>query len=97
MGSWIERREQWIPHSKRRERRIITKQPETQIVSIADSKKINYNNSYAKGVIFILPKCPVCGNKKIRCYGTEGDTRYYKCKCGAKFKAFERNNINEAQ
>lgn len=88
MSSWIRREGRWLTHNKRQERTTaIINQPS---VSVDDNKKINYNNSYAKGVIFVLPKCPVCGNKKIKCYATKGDTRYYKCKCGAKFKAFER-------
>jgi hypothetical protein len=73
----------------------ITQLEKEQEQPIDKNKKINYNNAYAKGVIFILPKCPICGNKKIKCYGTEGDTRYYKCKCGARFKAFERDIANE--
>lgn len=41
-------------------------------------------------VIFIKPKCPKCGNKNLRCYGIDKNIRYFKCKCGHKFKAIEK-------
>jgi len=47
-----------------------------------------------EGVIFIRAKCPKCGNKeKLICYRSEGGLRYYKCSCGEKFKAVEKDFV----
>lgn len=58
----------------------------------AEEKPIKKTKKLSEGVVFVLPKCPDCGNKKLRCYGSEDGIRYYKCKCGAKFKAIEQEN-----
>lgn len=47
--------------------------------------------NFAEAVIFIRPRCPKCQNKKVSCYGASGNIRYYKCPCGAKFKAIEKD------
>lgn len=44
------------------------------------------------GVIYIPLKCPKCGSKKIKCYGTHAPIRYHYCKaCGHNFKSIEEN------
>lgn len=52
----------------------------------ANTPKTNFSN----GVIFIRPKCPICGSKNVRCYKTDDTIRYYRCGCGNKFKAYEK-------
>jgi predicted RNA-binding Zn-ribbon protein involved in translation (DUF1610 family) len=41
-------------------------------------------------ITFVRPKCPKCGNKNLRCNGVKDNIRYFKCKCGYKFKAIEK-------
>lgn len=45
--------------------------------------------SSTKPVIrIIVPVCPDCGSRHVRCYSTVKDAlRYYRCECGAEFKA----------
>ena len=48
------------------------------------------SDNFSEGVIFIRPRCPICKNKAAKCYKTDGVIRYYKCACGNKFKAYEK-------
>ncbi len=81
MGSWLKRQEQWIPRQNMREK----------ILSEDQTEENKENETIPTVVIFIKPKCPKCGNKNLRCNGVIGNIRYFKCKCGHKFKAFEKN------
>lgn len=49
------------------------------------------SENFGEAVIFIRPRCPKCHNKKISWYGRSGNIRYYKCPCGTKFKAIEKD------
>ena len=46
--------------------------------------------NFGEAVIFIRPRCPKCKSIKLVCYGIKGNIRYYKCLCGNKFKAIEK-------
>jgi predicted RNA-binding Zn-ribbon protein involved in translation (DUF1610 family) len=82
MGEWIKKREGWLGQNVKRE----------QVTPILDHPEENKEVKPVKTtVIFIKPKCPKCGNKKLRCTGIAGNVRYFKCKCGHKFKAIEQN------
>ncbi len=79
MTSWMDKKEGWLKdYSKRKPRHIVVKE---------ETKKEEPIN---KGIFFMRPKCPKCGGKKVRCYGADGRIKYFKCKCGVKFRAIEQ-------
>jgi len=46
-------------------------------------------------VKFLPVRCPNCGSKKQRSYGTKGRLRYHQCrKCELKFKSIENEFPN---
>lgn len=51
-------------------------------------------NDYEYGVIYVLPKCPKCKSKNVKCNSTRPGKRYYKCRdCGINFKAVEIEDL----
>lgn len=81
MTSWVDKKEGWLKnYSKRKSRHIVIEE---------ETKK---EEPAKRGIFFIRPKCPKCRSKNIRCYKTDGSIRYYKCECGHKFKAYEKES-----
>jgi predicted RNA-binding Zn-ribbon protein involved in translation (DUF1610 family) len=57
-----------------------------------DNLKQDADIKFSEAITFKRPKCPECGNKKkLNCTKVDGIMRYYKCPCGAKFKAIEKD------
>jgi DNA-directed RNA polymerase subunit M/transcription elongation factor TFIIS len=81
MGKWVNTKGPWLNGIVEKSEPVVKEEPKiTEEIS----------TKFGRTVVFIRPKCPGCGNKKAKWNGTDGDIRYYECKCGIKFKAFER-------
>ena len=80
MTGWIPQRNKgWLDGYKQPK-----KQESGESVAVAPPEE--------KKAYFVLPRCPFCHSKNVKCHTSTLPIRYYKCRdCGKNFKAVEKD------